>query len=1595
MRHFMHGLRFFTLFAALLTCAAPGALAAPPLYTVTDLGTLQGNEATVQADSINNSSQVVGYNFDISLGPETAFIWNTQGGIQQLSLPSGYSTPSNANAINSLGQVTGQCFVSYWEGQQAYLLNTDGTALALGSLFPESLYHISAGTCINTSGQVAGYSDAPTTTGGTQTHAFLWSLIQGMQDLTPNGGYSTASGINDSGQVVGQAVLQTTGGGSVQHAVLWQNGQVTDLGTLGGSTSAALGINAIGQVVGNATTATYQTRPFLWQSGQMTDLGLPTGSTYGSAQAVNAAGLVVGVADVQSQNPIQEPYQSAHAALWQGGQFYDLNTVLYNNPGWTLTAATAINDSGQIVGDGTINGQAHAFLLTPIPASAIAMLSSLSPATSYVNDPAFMLTVDGSGFVPTSTAFWNGTALTTTFVSPTVITAQVPATFNSVPGGVPVTVTNSASGAASNALTFTVQPLPIPQISSLSPNSVSTGGPDLTFTITGSGFRPNAQVFLTLGSYSGVGLATAYVSSTQLMATVPASDLTYAQAGGVFVSNDDGGLATSNTTPFTVVAGPNAVPVTTSTSPSGAFSSGSSFYLQVFGTGFVPGSTVDWNGQPLSGFFVSRTQIYGIVPASLAAIPGPATVTVVNPAPGGGTSNAQTFQVYSQPATTTSISPSSGMVGGPGFTLTVIGSGFVPGAAVLWNGTTLPTTYVSSSQVTAPVPATDLTVANQSAVLVQNPNQYGGTYSPILFNTVNPVPTLSSVSPSVVMGGGPGFTITVTGTNFVPGDPSFPIGALANSEVYWNGAQLATTYVSPTQVQATVLPAEYAAAGTVSVTVVNNAPGGGTSNSLPLTVTAPPPPPVLTSLSPSTVIVGGAAFTMTLNGTNFGPNPAVEININGTAIPTTLVSSTQLTALIPAYDIMAIGTVTVTVVNNAPWGAVSNGLPLTITVVPQAPTITSLSPTSVTAGGPAFTLSAIGGGFFPSTTLDWNGVALATTYVSNMEVTAQVPASDVATAGTANVTAVTPAPGGGSSDVIPFGVYAPNPAPTLNSVNPTSATAGGAAFTLSASGTGFVFGSTVDWNGTALTTAFVSSTQLTAQVPASDVASAGTASVTVVTPAPGGGTSTALPFTVQPVSLYRINTGGGITGTFFADGDYSGGTAAHTTAAVSTAGVTGPAPQAVYQTERYGNFTYTLPNLTPGAAYTLRLHFAEIYWTSAGRRLFNVSVNGLQVLTNFDVFAAAGGKDKAIVETLPATADGNGRITVTFTTLRDNAKVSGIEVLGAQPVAPTITAAATATPNPVSGTTAGLSVTAVAPNAVGPLTYIWSGPAGVSFSPNGTTSSAGTTATFTGAGSYPVQVTVQSADGLTATSSVTVVVAQTPTALTVSPATATVTTGQTQQFAAAVSDQFGSPIAGAPVTWSVPSAAGSVSAGGLFAAGVTAGTYTVTATGGTATGSAAVTVAAPAPTGIALNAGGGATGAFAADGDYSGGTAAHTTAAVSTAGVTGPAPQAVYQTERYGNFTYTLPGLTPGGSYTLRLHFTEIYWTSAGRRLFNVSVNGLQVLTNFDVFAAAGGKDKAIVETFPVTAAANGRITVTFTTLRDNAKVSGIELTQP
>lgn len=161
-------------------------------------------------------------------------------------------------------------------------------------------------------------------------------------------------------------------------------------------------------------------------------------------------------------------------------------------------------------------------------------------------------------------------------------------------------------------------------------------------------------------------------------------------------------------------------------------------------------------------------------------------------------------------------------------------------------------------------------------------------------------------------------------------------------------------------------------------------------------------------------------------------------------------------------------------------------------------------------------MTVAGSNFVSGSTVNFNGTPLATAFVSSSELTATVPASDLASSGTFPVTVSNPAPGGGTSAPANFTVQAAsNPQPAITGLSPSSASAGSGPLTLTINGNGFIATSTVNFNGTPIATAFVNQNELTAAVPASDLASAGNFPVTVSNPAPGGGTSLAANFTVQ------------------------------------------------------------------------------------------------------------------------------------------------------------------------------------------------------------------------------------------------------------------------------------------------------------------------------------------------------------------------------------------------------------------------------------------------------------------------------------------------
>ena len=299
--------------------------------------------------------------------------------------------------------------------------------------------------------------------------------------------------------------------------------------------------------------------------------------------------------------------------------------------------------------------------------------------------------------------------------------------------------------------------------------------------------------------------------------------------------------------------------------------------------------------------------------------------------------------------------------------------------------------------------------------------------------TINyPAPTIKAISPTSVTAGQPSFTLTVTGSNFVP-----------QSVVEWNGTVLVTLFATVNQLTATVPGSLIQNPGTSEVLVFTPQPGGGTTTTLEFDIkTAQSPIPQITYLSPSQVFAGSAGLALYIAGTNFVAQSTITVNGDNRA--TTFNNATSLQTTLTAQDIASSGTLQIAVLNPPPGGGSSNLVPLDITNA--VPSIASVSPTSVQAGSAATTLAVTGTNFVPNSAVYLNGAARTTTYLSSTSVSIPLSAADLGAARINQVEVFNPTPGGGMSNVLTLAVNATDTAglPLLVDIAPdgTQATSG-------------------------------------------------------------------------------------------------------------------------------------------------------------------------------------------------------------------------------------------------------------------------------------------------------------------------------------------------------------------------------------------------------------------------------------------------------------------------------------------------------------------------------------------------------------------------
>ena len=314
--------------ALLILVAVPFLSRAASVYSVQSLGPLGSGVA--QPSAINDSGLAVGY------------ITNSQGNQAAISFANGQSTTLGVNAlaqgVNNSGIVVGVTYkgldpsVAEWSHGQLTTLPISGYA-----------------TSINNLGQVAGGY----ITSNNELHAYV-STGGTLTDLGTLGGtWSSAYGINSIGQVTGTSLTSS----SVFRAFFTNSSGMNDIGTLGGSNSYGMAINDSGHIVGNSQTLTGFSHAFVWTGQRMIDLGT-LGGSQSYAYGINNSDLVVGASFVTGN-------EEEHGFVYSNGVLADLNDLLPLGSGWTIDNAYAVNNTGDILATGTLNGQSFAVELTP------------------------------------------------------------------------------------------------------------------------------------------------------------------------------------------------------------------------------------------------------------------------------------------------------------------------------------------------------------------------------------------------------------------------------------------------------------------------------------------------------------------------------------------------------------------------------------------------------------------------------------------------------------------------------------------------------------------------------------------------------------------------------------------------------------------------------------------------------------------------------------------------------------------------------------------------------------------------------------------------------------------------------------------------------------------------------------------------------------------------------------------------------------------------------------------------------------------------------------------------------------------------------
>jgi hypothetical protein len=647
-------------------------------------------------------------------------------------------------------------------------------------------------------------------------------------------------------------------------------------------------------------------------------------------------------------------------------------------------------------------------VVNPVPQMDSISTNGATPTVVAASTNPQTITVYGQKCTPTSVVKWRGQNLVTTFVNRNTLTAVLPSALQ-IRGAVgAITVFTPTDGVVLNGTPVGGGTGSAPGLAGVL--TVTHGVPALTATAPATLLRDawsaSALPSLTLNGNLIASTASVRVQSTgnmnsvdtvltptsvnanglSLVVTVPRSVVVTAGTFALTITNppafpsaaysNDGG--TSASVNLTVQ---NPTPALGSLAPLALAAASPNTLLTVNGSNLTRETQVFVNGVLAPRTIVNATQFTTTLPASLFTLSGFVRVQALNPtpsvsgAPAGDSSNTLSLEVYNPVPTLTTANPVFAPIGGraaaDSVTITLVGTNFVRNSVARIATTAagaptldLPTTFVATTTLTVRMLPADFK-AQAYNMTVFNPLPRGGVSVARRFTVTNPLPVLTALLPNSTTATGKVWTLRTVG-NFFTSTSQISYNKVLQSLV--NTTYIPNALTPSTQDTLLVKLAAVPVGDTTFPVVVYNPPtggvGGGASDTLRLAVGLPAP--TITSLSPATTTATfgdrNRAWTLTVNGTLF--DDAAQVLVNGVAVPTYFVSTTRLRAVLPDALQSAQARRTVQV-RNTPV-LLSNLT--TLTVQNPAPVLTTLTPSTVTAGRDT-TLVLAGDRFAPDATV--------------------------------------------------------------------------------------------------------------------------------------------------------------------------------------------------------------------------------------------------------------------------------------------------------------------------------------------------------------------------------------------------------------------------------------------------------------------------------------------------------------------------------------------------------------------------------------------------------------------------------------------------